>query len=69
VAAGPRILLLTGAPGVGKTTLVRRAAEGLSGLRVAGFTTEEIRDGGRRRGFRVAPRPPRRGAGPASPGR
>ncbi len=48
-----RILLLTGVPGVGKTTLVRRVAARLGGLRVAGFTTEEIREGGRRLGFRI----------------
>ncbi len=48
-----RILLLTGVPGVGKTTLVRRVAARLGGLRVAGFTTEEIRERGRRLGFRI----------------
>jgi nucleoside-triphosphatase len=48
-----RILLLTGLPGVGKTTLVRRVAARLDDLRVAGFTTEEIREGGRRLGFRI----------------
>lgn len=48
-----RILLLTGAPGVGKTTLVRRVTSGLGGLRVAGFTTGEIREEGRRLGFRI----------------
>ena len=50
-----RILLVTGAPGVGKTTLVRRVAARLEGLRVAGFTTEEIRERGRRLGFRIVP--------------
>jgi nucleoside-triphosphatase len=48
-----RILLVTGVPGVGKTTLVRRVVERLEGVRVAGFTTEEIREGGRRLGFRI----------------
>lgn len=48
-----RILLLTGVPGVGKTTLVRRAMARRGGLRVAGFTTEEIREAGRRLGFRI----------------
>ncbi len=38
---------------MGKTTLVRRMAARLGGLRVAGFTTEEIREGGRRLGFRI----------------
>jgi nucleoside-triphosphatase len=51
-AGGDRYtLLLTGVPGVGKTTVIRRVAAGLSGWRVRGFTTEEIRVGGRRAGF------------------
>ena len=50
-----RILLVTGVPGVGKTTLVRRVVDRLEGVRVAGFTTEEIREGGRRLGFRICP--------------
>lgn len=32
---------------------MRRIAEGLSGLAVSGFLTEEMRAGGRRRGFRL----------------
>ncbi len=48
-----RVLLLTGVPGVGKTTLVRRVADRLEGLRLAGFTTEEIREEGRRLGVRI----------------
>lgn len=43
-------LILTGRPGVGKTTLVRRVVEGVS-LPVRGFYTAEIREGGRRVGF------------------
>ncbi|MBI2317275.1 MAG: AAA family ATPase [Betaproteobacteria bacterium] len=47
-------LLLTGAPGVGKTTLVRRVAEGLGVLRAAGFYTEERRNrAGEREGFEL----------------
>lgn len=46
------ILLLTGRPGVGKTTVLRKAAALLEGWRLAGFFTEEIREGGVRRGFR-----------------
>lgn len=48
-----RILLITGAPGIGKTTLIRKVAEILSNLAIAGFYTEEIRDEGERQGFRL----------------
>jgi len=50
---GKHALLLTGPPGVGKTTVVRRVAAGLAGRRVQGFTTEEIRVGSQRLGFRL----------------
>lgn len=46
------VLLLTGRPGVGKTTVLRKAAALLDGWRLAGFYTEELRDGGSRKGFR-----------------
>ncbi|MBW3661167.1 MAG: AAA family ATPase [Gemmatimonadetes bacterium] len=49
-----RILLLTGRPGVGKTTALRRAAETVD-AEVSGFYTEEIRQRGRRTGFRAIP--------------
>jgi nucleoside-triphosphatase len=49
----PRVLLLTGHPGVGKTTVIRRLAETLAGRRLGGFYTEEIRAHGERRGFRL----------------
>lgn len=45
--------LLTGRPGVGKTTLVRRALGELRGVRAIGFYTAEVRSGGRRLGFCV----------------
>ncbi|MGQ9591048.1 MAG: nucleoside-triphosphatase [Planctomycetota bacterium] len=49
----PRILL-TGPPGVGKTTVILRLLEKLGGrVRAAGFTTSEIREGRARRGFRA----------------
>jgi nucleoside-triphosphatase len=45
-------ILLTGAPGCGKTTLVRRIIEQLRDLRLAGFFTQEVRGvDGRRDGF------------------
>lgn len=47
------VLLLTGVPGVGKTTLVKRIAAQLSGLSLAGFYTEEIRVGRQRVGFKL----------------
>jgi nucleoside-triphosphatase len=48
------VLLITGPPGSGKTTALRRAAERLRGRRRGGFYTEEIRRrGGERRGFRA----------------
>jgi nucleoside-triphosphatase len=51
--AGTHILLLTGRPGIGKTTALRAVAARLRGRRVSGFYTEEIREGGERRGFRA----------------
>ena len=45
------VLLLTGRPGVGKTTVIRKVAAGLAGRRLGGFYTEEIRVDGERRGF------------------
>jgi nucleoside-triphosphatase len=45
-----RALLLTGRPGVGKTTILRTVVA-RCGIRAGGFYTEEIREGGRRTGF------------------
>src|SRR5262245_35537674 len=44
-------LLLTGPPGCGKTTVVRRLIGRLADLRLAGFYTQELREGGARVGF------------------
>ena len=48
-------LLITGRPGVGKTTLVMNVVARLRGsLRLAGFTTAEVRDpSGERTGFQI----------------
>ena len=46
------IILLTGKPGCGKTTLIRRLLENVPGD-VGGFYTQEIREGGRRKGFEI----------------
>lgn len=46
-----RHILVTGAPGAGKTTAVMEVARRLANLQPAGFTTAEVRAGGVRRGF------------------
>jgi len=46
-------LLLTGPPGIGKTTVLRAAAGKLQRRRLVGFYTEEIRVGRERQGFRL----------------
>src|SRR5919108_670065 len=48
-------ILLEARPGAGKTTVARRLVKLLEGrgISVSGFTTEEIREGRRRVGFRV----------------
>lgn len=50
---GKHVLLLTGSPGVGKTTVIRRAVGHLRQHRLGGFYTEEIRERGVRTGFRL----------------
>jgi len=47
------VLLITGPPGIGKTTVIRKAADGLRDRGLRGFYTEEIREKGERRGFRL----------------
>ncbi len=48
-----RHLLLTGVPGVGKTTVIRRVVESLGDRPMRGFLTDEVRHGGRRTGFEI----------------
>jgi nucleoside-triphosphatase len=51
----PVRIAVTGAPGCGKTTLIRRVAETIKKTkRVGGIYTEEIREGGVRVGFAIA---------------
>ncbi len=45
------VLLLSGPPGVGKTTVIQKMCEQLAGWRLAGFTTAELRQEGQRVGF------------------
>lgn len=47
-----RTILLTGRPGVGKTTIIMQVLERL-GRAAGGFYTAEIREGGRRQGFKI----------------
>jgi nucleoside-triphosphatase len=67
------LLLLTGAPGSGKSTVMRGVAAALAGRNVRGFFTAELREGGRRTGFAVESLAGARGtlarAGLASPHR
>ncbi len=46
-------LLITGLPGVGKTTLIKKLSEALKRCHPVGFYTEEIREGGVRKGFEL----------------
>jgi len=48
-------LFVTGLPRVGKTTLVLKVAEEMQGLglKIGGFTTQEVREKGRRVGFKI----------------
>ena len=48
-----KALLLTGAPGCGKTTIVKKVADTVSGRRIRGFLTGEIRRDGRPVGFEL----------------
>jgi nucleoside-triphosphatase len=49
----PRVILITGPPRSGKTTLVMRLLEKLPAVKTAGFYTEEIRERRERKGFKL----------------
>lgn len=49
-----RALLITGMPGCGKTTIVKKVAAALTGKRIRGFVTSELREHGRRVGFEIS---------------
>ena len=46
-------ILLQGEPGVGKTTLLCNLASSISYLKIGGFYTRELREEGKRVGFRI----------------
>ena len=46
-------ILITGQPGIGKTTLIKKVAETLNILSPAGFYTAEIRENSIRKGFEL----------------
>ena len=48
-----RNILITGLPAVGKTTLIKTLFKELSHIHPVGFFTEEIREQGERKGFRL----------------
>jgi len=50
---GARNLLITGEPGIGKSTLAMKLVEELKALHPVGFYTDEIRVDGTRKGFQV----------------
>lgn len=46
-------ILITGHPGIGKTTIIQKVISGLKGVRMQGFFTREIREEGVRKGFKI----------------
>jgi nucleoside-triphosphatase len=47
-----QVCLLTGAPGTGKTTIIREVIA-RAGIKAGGFYTQELRVGGKRQGFNI----------------
>ena len=54
LGVGKTNILITGLPGLGKTTVFRRLVGELRHLNPVGFFTAEIRKGGRRKGFSLS---------------
>lgn len=54
-------ILITGVPGIGKTTLIKKLFEELKQFCPVGFYTAEIREGGIRKGFELISLDGRRG--------
>lgn len=54
-------ILITGLPGVGKTTLIKKLCEELKSFHPVGFYTTEIREEGSRKGFELISLDGRRG--------
>jgi len=54
-------ILITGLPGVGKTTLIKKLSDEFKDLHPAGFYTSEIREEGIRKGFELVSLEGRRG--------
>jgi nucleoside-triphosphatase len=46
-------IFITGNPGSGKSTLIKRILDHISGKKVAGIITPEIKEGGKRQGFKI----------------
>ena len=53
ISSRTKNILITGLPGVGKTTLIVKIAEALKDFHPAGFCTMEIREEGVRKGFEL----------------
>lgn len=46
-------LIITGPPGIGKSTLIRMVCDALGDRKITGFSTREIRQDGERQGFEL----------------
>jgi len=53
IGSGKKNILITGLPGVGKTTLIKKLSKALKDFHPVGFYTEEIREGSKRKGFEL----------------